>query len=173
VIAASGAAFLTGSLLQGQAAESRATPAAPRAGSDVDASTVKNMRAFDGAPSEAPTKTLLKRGPFKVTVRCYFSGGTVGTSSLISTRAGAVSDAGGYDGTPTFVPKGDGVELTMLNAGLGQSGMDEGAAKMIRGDTAIHASVTMFIKNGALPDGNGTYGKGQRCIFHGVDLGTG
>ena len=48
-----------------------------------------------------------------------------------------------------------------------------GAATVIRGDAAMHASVTMFIKSGDLPDGNGTYGNGQRCIFHGVDLGTG
>ncbi|MBJ7357002.1 hypothetical protein [Nocardioides sp.] len=135
----------------------------------------------DAARAAAPETVLFRKGPFTVYGKCYTDSADPSTYASIYIRTsedGAVldSDSGEFHGgdvddyLSTSTPE-DRRELMYASQGLNSAqyyasnGADFGAFSA--SGTAISGLLSVGVKNGVLPGGNGPYGAGDACLFSG------
>lgn len=139
----------------------------------------KNVRAFEGTGVAAPRVSLLRRGPFSIYGKCYTNGvGTQAAVYLDNKRAGTIGTIGGtvYEGDPPngYVPVGGNLQLgSAIVAPQDQAVYAARAVNLVAAKKSFRASVDVYLKGGALPAGNGSYGGGKRCVFVANETGTG
>lgn len=138
----------------------------------------KNVKAFEGIAADAPRIPLLRRGPFSLYAKCYAPGPGASAQIYLSNRANGVigmlngSIYTGHGGN-NYIGKSDAIPFTPITTPADQAVFDSKSVSLVHGKKSFRASVEVYVKGGALPAGNGTYGPGKRCIFIANESGTG
>jgi len=136
-----------------------------------------NGATQEAAREAAPATTLLAAGPFTLYAKCYSFATTVRAEVFISTSAnGAIfnGESEELDGSPAFLNTATletkrSVAFESIGAANASSMLSaESSAYYAIGPegTTIQGHLPMAVRNGTLPEGDGTYGTGS-CLFAG------
>jgi hypothetical protein len=133
----------------------------------------------------APALVLYSRDALQVYAKCFVDATDVrGEIYLRTTAPGAIfesdeddEEGDGAEPLDGYVNPGEDEEeheLSVATAGVNLADeSDDDQFMAVQGNTAIHGIVGAFAKQGVLPAGDGPYGAGNRCLFHGFFAGIG
>jgi hypothetical protein len=133
----------------------------------------------------APALVLYSRDALQVYGKCFLGAGNVNAVIYLrTTKPGGVltsdeDDLNGDGAEPGdgYVNPGENEDQHEVsngaNAGPNSASDDEGQFMAAQGNTAIQGVIGAFAKQGNLPAGDGPYGAGDRCLFHGYFAGSG
>jgi len=146
-------------------------------------SSVLKKASAAASQAAAPAIVLLTRKSLQIYGKCFADGPDVNAEIYLrSTQAGAVltSDGDDEEGDGTepldgYVNPGEDEEEHEIASATanGDADSDVEPYLAIRGSTAIDGQAGVFVKDGALPAGDGPYGAGDRCLFHAIYGGAG
>jgi len=140
----------------------------------VQAGGIVRVDAAGTSVADAPERTLITRGPFRVYGKCWAQGGNVAAQTFIATSApgtlatGATVAFRGGTNSPYLDPSTAEASrrISSVSSASAFAAGFAGAATMINGSNAISFAVNGWVKGATVVADSSNYGAGAaRCLF--------